>query len=200
MNPTQARALWETFHTPPHVRRHCEQVARVGKCLAQALRIKGVQVDPEVVYVAGLVHDMVRVVDFKTLPKGLGNPEDQKVWKALRQRFARQHHADAGAILLMEQKEPQLADCVRRHKYSSILTDEKPTTWEAKLLYYADKRTAHDQIVSLAERLDEGHRRHHPNTPLTPEEKARRKAVEALEAEIFEPLDFGPGALRDFLT
>ena len=36
---------------------------------------------------------------------------------------------------------------------------EKPKTWEEKLVYYADKRVMHERIVSLKERLADGHKR-----------------------------------------
>lgn len=199
MNEKTARQWWETFHTPLHVRQHCEQVAKVGKFLAEKLKENGISVNPETVHLAGLLHDVVRVVDFKTLSPELGTPEDQKVWHALREKYKGQHHADAGAELLNARGEKELADIVRRHKYGSLLSSEKPTTWEAKLLYYADKRVAHDQIVTLQERLEEGHRRHYPDAPVSKDEKKRRAAVETLEKEIFERLDFQPKELASLL-
>jgi putative nucleotidyltransferase with HDIG domain len=199
MNEKNAREWWDEFHTPLHVRQHCEKVATVGRFLAEKLKEKGVSVNPDTVYAAGLLHDVVRVVDFKTLSPNLGTAEDPSVWTALREKSPGQHHADAGAELLKAKGEPELADIVRRHKYGSLLTREKPTTWEAKLLYYADKRVAHDQIVSIQERLDEGHRRHYPDAPVSEDEKKRRAAVRKLEKEIFKPLDFTPNELISLL-
>lgn len=196
MNLSDIQSWWEAYHTPTHVRAHCQEVAKVGRFLAETLKKTGEKVDPETVWVAGMLHDVVRVVDFRSLSEDLGTPEDQMYWKQLRKTYKGRHHADVAADLLFAEGETILADIIRRHKYVSITTTEKPTTWEAKLLYYADKRVAHDQIVSLQERLEEGHRRNTPNHPIDPREKARRDAIGALEKEIFALLPFTPKDLR----
>jgi hypothetical protein len=80
--------------------------------------------------------------------------------------------------------------------------DDRPETWEEKLVYYADKRVMHEKIVPLQERLDEGHRR---------SAAARRKAglhcnidtekidalIVELEREIFEAIGIKPDEVDD---
>jgi len=173
------------FHTPLHIREHSEKVAQMGEDLAKKLQKVGERVDPEKVWIAGMIHDMVRVVDFKKIPKNLGTPEDRKIWKALRGQYKGWHHADAAADILRKRGEGELADIVARHKYTCILSDTPPRTWEEKLLYYTDKRVAHNQIVTLKERFNEGHKRHFPDESVSSEEEQRRKAILALEGEIF---------------
>lgn len=195
MTPKDIHALWERFHTPDHVREHCRQVARVGKVLAETLKNAGKTVDPTLVWQTGLLHDVVRVVDFKSLDPTLGTPEDQSVWQALRKEHQGRHHADVGAEILKEIGEDRLGDIVQRHRYSALGTPEGPQDLESKLLFYADKRVAHTQIVPIEERLKEGHGRHYPGEPLSEEELERRKRLKALEKELFEGLPFGPNEL-----
>ncbi len=194
MNQIQAEQLFEEFHTPAHVQAHGRQVGKLAKKLAEELRKSekareaGIEVDPELAYMGGLVHDFVRVVDFKALDPNLGTPEDQTFWKNLREQYKGAHHADVGAAILEKRGEPVLARIVKCHKFSALGTSEGPQTWEEKLVYYADKRVKHDQIVTLEERLDEGWERHFGDQKRTPEEETTRKAVFALESEIFSHL------------
>ncbi|MDP2624619.1 MAG: HD domain-containing protein [Candidatus Peregrinibacteria bacterium] len=196
MNREEAQQLLNKFHTPKHVQAHCKQVAKVGEFLALKMKEKGIKVDPEKVWIAGLIHDIMRVVDFKTLESDLGTKEDQKTWKKLRKEHHGKHHADVGAETLEREGEIELANIVRQHKYTAIDSQNPPSTWEAKLLYYADKRVSHDKILPLMERLEEGRKRHYPNQAITTEEEARRKTVQALEVEIFKHLDLRPEDLK----
>lgn len=186
MKRNEVRKWLDEFHTPEHIRLHSKKVAQLGEDLAKKLQKAGEKVDPEKVWIAGMIHDMVRVVDFKKDPDTLGTPEDRKIWKMLRKQYKGWHHADAAADILRKRGEAELADIVARHKYTCITSDTPPRTWEEKLLYYADKRVTHGQIVTLQERFDEGHKRHYPDESVSPEEEQRRKAILALEKEIFE--------------
>ena len=199
MNRQQAQELLDEFRTPHHVRAHCLQVARVGEFLAKKLNEAGIDVDPETVWIAGMIHDVVRVVDFNKLPEDLGNQEDRVTWKALRKTYKNQHHADVAEKILNEIGEQELADIVKRHKFISIGTSEGPQTWESKLLYYADKRVAHDQIVGLKERLDEGWARNFKDKPRIAEDESREAAIMALEEEIFEKLQIAPEDIKSLL-
>ncbi len=188
MNRNQAEKLFVEFHTPAHVQAHGRKVGELAKILAEGLEKAGIEVDSELAYLGGLIHDFVRVVDFKTLAPDLGSAEDQVFWKTLREKYSGCHHADVGADILRKRGEGVLARIVKCHKFSALGTPEGPQTWEEKLVYYADKRVKHDQIVSLEERLDEGWQRHFGDQKRTTEEEATRKAVFALEREIFSHL------------
>lgn len=184
MDLHQAEQLFAEFHTPAHVQAHGRQVGELAKKLAEGLQKNGIEVSPELAYLGGLIHDFVRVVDFKTVAPDLGTAEDQAFWKALREQYKGCHHADAGAEILEKRGEGVLARIVKCHKFSALGTPEGPQTWEEKLVYYADKRVKHDQIVSLQERLDEGWARHFGDAPRSLEEEATRKMVFELEEEI----------------
>jgi len=78
---------------------------------------------------------------------------------------------------------------------------EKPTTWEEKLVYYADKRVMHDRIVPLKERLEEAHKRNvHLHGTQTQSDINASKVdplIFKLEEEIFSKIDISPD-LPDF--
>ena len=73
---------------------------------------------------------------------------------------------------------------------------EKPQSWEEKLLYYADKRVMHETIVSLKDRLTEGHKRNIFQHDSAIQSKINTAKVDPLifqmEREIFEKIGLNP--------
>jgi radical SAM family uncharacterized protein len=49
--------------TPPHVIKHCEAVSRVAYNIASALHASGLDIDPHIARIAGLLHDIARPLD-----------------------------------------------------------------------------------------------------------------------------------------
>lgn len=199
MNDREIQSLYKEFHTPMHVRQHCLQVGRVGNYLAKALNQAGEIVDSEIVRKGGLVHDFIRIVDFTEVAEDLGTKEDQEVWRKLREQYKGRHHGEVGAEILRARGEKKLAEVVERHITSLIITSEGPNTWESKLVFYADKRVAHDTIVSLEERLREGWIRYTQGREKTPQEIKVEQAIYALEKEIFTPLTLTPEDVMEAL-
>jgi uncharacterized protein len=199
MTPEAIEQLYDEFHTPVHIRAHCFEVARIGKLLAEKLNKKGQNIDADLVWIAGMLHDLVRVVDFTNLDPNLGTDEDQWIWKKLRETYKETHHGIAAGEILVKIGEAKLADIIKRHAFGSIGTPEGPQDWESKLLYYADKRVAHDQCVSLQSRLDEARIRHNGPIEKTDKQAQIEEKIHQLESEIFKTLDFKPSDLLQLL-
>lgn len=197
MTSEQIQKLYSEFHTPLHVQRHCKAVAEFGALLARKLQEQGINVNEGLVYDAGLLHDLVRYVDFRVL-----NPEewnydveqaDVAFWKSMRVQYAGVHHADVGADILESKGFHDLAEIVRKHNFLQILKGFN--TWEEKLVYYADKRAKHDEIVPLLERLMDGRKRNQPHLMSDPLSSELDTKVAVLEAEIFAAIGMSPEAL-----
>jgi hypothetical protein len=127
--------------------------------------------------------------------------EDKEKWQQLQTKYEQIPHEDAAYDILKE-KYPALALTIRKHRYTALLDEnEKPITWEEKLVYYADKRVMHDKIVSLEERLTEGHKRN----ALFSESQAKRQAIIdevdplifKMEKEIFDKIGLNPLDITD---
>ena len=73
---------------------------------------------------------------------------------------------------------------------------EKPRSREEKLLYYADKRVMHDKIVSLKDRLAEGHKRNIFQHGSAEQSRINTAKVDPLiyemEKEIFKKIALDP--------
>ncbi len=193
-------ALLAEYHVPPHIVNHSKVVAKLAVFLAQRLNENGEVVDVALLEGACLLHDLLRVHDFKesdfnrfeqTLPE-----PDKVKWRRLRVKYKASSHEDAAYDILKEQY-PALALAIKRHRYMAMLDEkEKPDTWEEKLLYYADKRVMHETIVSLNERLTEGHKRNVFLHGSAAQSKINTTKVDPLiyemENEIFEKIGLDP--------
>ena len=164
------------------------------------LNEKGEAVDVTPLEGAGLLHDMMRVLDFQQpdynrFERNL--PEEEKAkWQRLRAKYKASSHEDAACDILKE-KYPALALTIKRHRYMALPDEkDKPKTWEEKLLYYADMRVMHDKIVPLKQRLIEGHKRNIHMHGSAAQSKINTTRVDPLiyetEKEIFEKIGLDP--------
>lgn len=189
MTDQDIQNIYEEFHVPAHVRRHCHAVADFAIALGKRMCGAGTTVDVDAIRQGALLHDFVRVVDFRefkpeTFPdKAQG--EDIEFWRALRKKYQGVHHAIAGAAILRERGWPNIAELVQKHRFQQI--EDGFDTWEEKIVYYADKRVKHDRVVSLKERLEDGHRRNarEDREGITLPLNLLDEKVFELEAEIF---------------
>lgn len=187
MTDQQVAHLIEEFHVPKHVRRHCATVTNFALHLGSKLVACGEKINLTLLRHAALLHDLVRVVDFRLFQPekfpDLVTAEEIAFWNVLREKYRGMHHADAGAAILAERGFSEVANLVKKHRYLQI--KEGFDSWEEKLLYYADKRTKHDRIVSLKERLTDGRARNAPETAGSKESQALDQKIFELEREIF---------------
>ncbi len=187
-SPAQIIALYEEFHTPKHVRMHCGMVEYAALLLGKRFIEKGITVNLELLKAAALLHDFVRIVDFREFEpeKFLFKPsaDDVHFYTELRRKYSGRHHAEVGAEILNAKGLREVAELVRKHRFLQI--EEGFASWEEKIIYYADKRVKHDKIVPLMERLSEGRKRNAPETMRSENSRALDEKVFALEREIFD--------------
>jgi uncharacterized protein len=198
-------AIIDEHHVPPHIVKHSLAVAKLAVFLAQRLNEKGTVVDVNLVDRACLLHDIVRICDFKELDYSrFEQPvtaEDKAIWQQLRAKYKETPHEYAACDILKE-KYPALALTIKKHRYIGILNEkEKPNSWEEKLVYYADMRVMHDKIVPLEERLTEAHKR---NVHFYKTEAQRLSTIAkvdpliySLEKEIFDEIGLSPLDITD---
>ena len=167
--------LLRECHVPVHIVRHCKAVAKLAVFMAKRLAENGIPVDADLVDRACLLHDIFRVCEFPLEDfsrfEQLVTEEDKTKWRRLKEQHGGARHEDAACAYLRDAY-PILAQIIRKHRYTAIVDDQdKPRTWEEKLVYYADKRAMHDTLVPLQERLDEAHKRN----AATPKDRRHRR-------------------------
>ena len=201
-------AMLAEYHVPPNIVRHNKAVAKLVVFLAQRLNEKGAAIDVTLLERAGLLHDMMRVFDFpesdyhlfeRNLPA-----KEQAKWRRLHAKYKAMTHEDAAYDVLKE-RYPALALTIKRHRYMAMLDENnRPKSWEEKLLYYADMRVMHEKIVPLKQRLAEGHKRNihmHGSAAQSKINTAKvDPMIEEMEKEIFDKIGLDPNEVtHDFI-
>lgn len=196
----QCFKIIKEYHVPSHILKHSLAVAKLAVFLAERLKEKGEAVDADLVDRGCLLHDIARVCDFKELDysnfEEAVTEQDRAKWQQIRATYKGVGHEDAAYEILRE-KFPLLALTIKRHKYMAMLDEKtRPSTWEEKLVYYADMRVMHDKIVPLEERLKEGHKRNAFLHGSEAQSKINTAKVDPLiyklEEEIFDKIGLSP--------
>lgn len=171
----ECMALLAAHGAPPGVVRHSLTVAGATFLLACRLRALGELVDPLLAHRGGLLHDVAKIAAHRS----------------------QESHGRVGERILRREGYPVLARIVEWHMLPALLEPEdRPSTWEEKLVHYVDKLVKGDEVVSLAERIADLHVRY-------PEQSATFDRclphLEALEAAICARVDVTPEELVAWL-
>ncbi len=174
---SECARLMELYKMLPNIRRHSLVVARIADLLIASLqdRVDGQTLPNRQLCVSGaLLHDIAKT------PCLDGSCD----------------HAIAGAEICHQHGYPEIAAIVEEHV---ILKDHNPDRnrngvfTAREIVYYADKRVRHDEIVNLNERLDYIIKHYgNCNAKLHELIKANFNQCVQLEALLFDFLDFSP--------
>ncbi len=160
--------LLERYEVPEHIIDHSRQVAIISLCLREGLVVQGIDFDRELLLSAGLLHDIAKMASIE-------NGRD---------------HAELGAEWLTREGYPEIAEIVRNHV--RLKTNLAGSIVAKEIIYYADKRVCHVEIVSVSERLVDLRKRYGKNSPSLTRLADLENLTLAVEKKIFSCLDFPP--------
>jgi uncharacterized protein len=173
----QCLGLMEQYHMLPNIREHSIVVARVAEIITHGLLEAGQNLSLEKVIAGALLHDIGKTAC-------LDNDDD---------------HAVKGFEICLAHNLNSIADIIAEHVILKTYSSDNEFS-EKEIVYYADKRVNHDQVVSLDERLEYIIDRYGMNN------EARCKAIKRnysrcrdLEKRIFSLLVFEPEEMADLL-
>ncbi len=175
MIPTREECLKliSRFGMLSNIVEHSFVVARVALYLSRALNEKGQQIDVDLVEAASLLHDITKTESLTT----------------------RQDHAHTGSQVLMEMGYGKVAKIVAQHV--RMLEEGNPSmVSEVEVVYYADKRVRHNQIVSLEERFRDLKDRYGKEEKTITQLEKLKKATSDVEKKIFSILAVDPVVLE----
>jgi uncharacterized protein len=121
--------LMAAYRMLPNIMAHSAQVMRVAVAIADNLR-NGTGIDRRKVMAGALLHDITKTRSIRT----------------------KERHDETGGMLLRELGFAEIGAIVEQHVYLRRINIQGPLE-EREIVFYADKRVMHDQIVSLDERL-----------------------------------------------
>jgi len=196
------RKLITQYRVPEHILAHMKKVSAVALYIGQKLKGKGEKIDLIKLRQAALLHDTLKLCDFKELDlhpfRQNVTTEDIHFWNALIKSCHKEGHIMAIYNVLKEIHEDEIAEIILKHRFNCIIEkDNRPRTWEEKVLYYADKRVRFDKIVSIAQRLRDGKKRYFPDGKLSPTDKLVVNAIHRLEIEICRKAGIRPEEIND---
>lgn len=171
-------ALMEHHHMLPNIRAHSILVARVAELITNGLINAGRDLSLAKVIAGALLHDIGKT-------PCLDNDDD---------------HAAKGYEICMAHDLGAIADIVAEHVILKNYVPENGFA-EKEIVYYADKRVNHDQVVSLEERLVYILDRYGLNN------EGRHRAIrenynrcQDLEERMFTLLEFAPTDVRNLVS
>ncbi len=163
--------LLEAYRVPEHIVDHSRQVAAAGVWLGDELCRRGFEFDRRLLLSAGLLHDIAKM---QSLEDGTD-------------------HAELGARWLEREGFPEVAEIVRNHV--RLQTDLDGPLVAREIIFYADKRVRHREIVSVRERMQDLRQRYGRNDFSSGWLKNLETLTLGVEKKIFAHLDLSPGDL-----
>ncbi len=178
MIPTVAQCfrLMDEYRMLDNIRDHSIIVTRIANLLAEELLLTGRRLSLPLVVAGALLHDIGKTACLN----------------------CDRDHAAYGREICLRQGFDELAPIVGDHV--RFRENGGLDVGEYEIVFYADKRVTHDQVVSLAERREYILERYGRNDPerLTAI-RANCLSWERVEAALFEPLPFTPVELATMI-
>ncbi|WP_051920430.1 HD domain-containing protein [Thermodesulfobacterium hydrogeniphilum] len=153
---------------PEHIIRHSEKVALVSLFIGGCLKEKGEDLNLPLLLAGALLHDIKK---YESILTGI-------------------NHAEAGYKLLKSLGYKRVAEIVKNHIYLNL--DLYSPIKEDEIVFYADKRVKHEQIVSLKERFIDLKERYGRNPKSLARLQFLEKITYLIENRIFNKLPFSP--------
>ena len=147
----------EEVALPNHIQHHAETVAMVASILANDCIKRGIVVRKNALIAAAKLHDLLRLVDFKSFDDDRyvqPTEEQKKIWSTLKEKYGTPHEA-AAERFLTERGFAEIGSIIATHGAKEGAMSSLPLTTEQKLLAYSDKRVMFEKIVSLKERFSD---------------------------------------------
>jgi putative nucleotidyltransferase with HDIG domain len=158
----------------PNIKEHSLVVAKIAALIAGQLAGHDAELSVQKTIAGALLHDIGKTACLNTTDD----------------------HAARGAEICVAEQLPAIVDIVAQHVILRNY-DSSARLTERELVYYADKRVNHDQIVSLEERMEyilANYGRN--NDRLGDAIRENFKRCRIIEVRIFAGLDFKPDDLK----
>jgi putative nucleotidyltransferase with HDIG domain len=123
--------LMKQYEMLDNIRAHSMVVEKIATVIARGLRDAGVDISLEKITAGALMHDIGKTICFNT-----GGD-----------------HAALGEEICLQHKLDEIADIVSEHVSLKSYAPDLAIS-EKEIVYYADKRVNHDEVVALEERLE----------------------------------------------
>jgi len=174
-SPKECLEILRKQDVPGHIIAHSVMVANVGLSIARALNAKcNFLLSEETILSACLLHDVKKM---ECIERGCD-------------------HAQEGFRFLKAMNLLEIAHMVRQHYSLDPENKDFTRIKDVHLVYYADNRVKHNEIVSLDERFSDLMVRYGKDKATLVSLKRRLSETKDLERAIFAPLNLDPSDLE----
>jgi len=163
--------LLSRYEVPGHIIEHSQKVALVTLYLWESLRDENLHFDFDLLLSAALLHDIAKM-------ESIRNGQD---------------HAVLGAEWIELEGYPEVAEIVLNHVI--LETDLDGPIVAKEIIYYADKRVRHIEIVSVSDRLKDLRSRYGTDSVSMGCMAELEALTLAVEKKLFVPLKITPEAI-----
>ena len=169
--------LLQKQKVPDHIIRHSEKVALISSFLACFLNLTGFKLDLKLVTAGALLHDI-------------------KKYESILDR--RLNHAEEGYKFLLSLGFKEVALIVKYHVVLPEKVVNSSEVFEEEVVFYADKRVKHEEVVSLKERFRDLRERYGISESALNRLRRLEEVSFIIEKKLFSKLDFNPEILLKF--
>ena len=169
--------LLEKQKVPSHIIRHSEKVALISSFLTCFLNLSGTKLDIKLVTAGALLHDI-------------------KKYESIIDRSI--NHAEEGYKFLLKLGLERVALVVRYHVVLPEKVFRSSEVFEEEVVFYADKRVKHEEVVSLEERFKDLRKRYGINENILKRLNKLEEVSFLVEEKLFSRLNFKPEVLLRF--
>ncbi len=170
--------LMDTYRMLDNIRAHSVVVAKVARLIAQDLREEHIDISVEIATAGALLHDIGKTASLQT-----GHDHSE-----IGRQICLKNHLDEIAAIVAEHV--RLKDYALNGSFS-----------EKEIVFYADKRVNHDQIVGLDERLAYILNRYSKGQEqLSRAIKKNFSLCRLVQEKLFRRLPFSPEALSNMVA
>lgn len=180
------KSWYEETMIQDHIVKHMHCVAEMCDLIVDALQKQKRVVRKKALRAAALCHDLLRFTDFRSFDSNgeySTSDKEKAQWTECKELYGTPHE-HAAERFLVERGFRDLGAIIRTHRGKDTGENTLPTTTEQIALMYADKRSLHDQRVSVDERFDDFVKRYGKGTE-TSESKEWRNKVKQAEKILF---------------
>jgi len=174
-NTKECISLMNTYGMLDNIKAHSLKVEQVARIIAQGLIKSGINISIEKVTAGALMHDIAKTMC-------LGSTKD---------------HATMGMEICIENNFTEIAEIVGEHIQLKFYETDSEVN-EKEIIYYADKRVNHNEIVTLEKRLEYLLDRYAKNEKILIQRiEANFRKCREVEKKIFSNLNFSPEDLEE---
>ncbi len=191
----------------PNLQEHQFRVAGVARIICENLNL---ELDKDSVICACLLHDMGNIIKFKLdyFPEFVKDGQ-LEYWQKVKEDYLEEygHDEDRAALAIAEELgvSYDIQEIIDSIGFTHSIENMEGADFEKKIAAYADMRVSPYGIVTLRERLDEGHKRYSGSNKSTDKEshledeevKIFDDALFEIERQIFAVCSISPEEIND---